>query len=57
MDDLATERSFDSQDTRVTDVLGLFLVMADVLVQELNVCTVRSSLSSQTCMVAKGTPK
>ena len=51
--DLTTERSFDSQDTWVIDVLNLFLLVfsvlvfttrhwqtSDRLVHELNVCTV-----------------
>ena len=53
MDDLTTERSLDSQATRVVDVLGYFLDMLSKgvcttrrwqtsarLVQELNVCIV-----------------
>ena len=53
MDDLTTERSFDSQATWVIDVLGLFFDMLSMgvcinrhwqtsgqLVRELNVCTV-----------------
>ena len=56
MDDLVTERSFDSQATEVIDELGLFFDMLSISVcttrhrqtsgrrlQELNICTVHDA--------------
>ena len=61
MDDLKTERSFDSQATWIINVLGLFFDMLPIgvcttghlqtsgrLVQELNICTVDVSSGTNT---------